>query len=323
MTLTPHTFSSVVNGSPVIGARTVAEHESGEAGRGRRRGVVRRRTDLRRRGGGGPEGPDRVGRGSGAHPRPGDRPHRPARRGQRRGAGPAGHRRDRQTVRRGARRGPRDRRHLRLLPRRGPPAVRPDRAERDGRQAAVHVPQASRHGRGDHGRQLPGRRALVVHRARVARRQHDRLEAGRLLPRGVERVLRAVRPRRRPARRRVQPGPSRRAGHVRGPGTFAGAGTDRQGRLHRIVGGGPGDRRTDRPAPADRVPGARRQEPAGGHAERRSGAGRRGRPVLRLRHRRPALYVAGHGDRPRVRARRVPGPVHRRRGGGEGRRPDQ
>ena len=50
--------------------------------------------------------------------------------------------------------------------------------------------------------------------------------------------------------------------------------------------------------------------------ERRPRPGRRGRAVLRLRHGRPALHLARHGDRARARARRVPAPVHRR-----GRRP--
>ena len=62
-------------------------------------------------------------------------------------AGPAGDQGDRQALRRGARRGPGDRRHLRLLPRRGAQALRPDGAERDARQAAVHLPQPGRGGR--------------------------------------------------------------------------------------------------------------------------------------------------------------------------------
>ena len=66
---------------------------------------------------------------------------RPPRRGQQGGAGPPRHARDRQAARRGARRGPGDRRHLRLLPRRGPAPVRPDGPERDARQAALHVPR--------------------------------------------------------------------------------------------------------------------------------------------------------------------------------------
>ena len=52
----------------------------------------------------------------------------------------AGHARDRQALPRGAGRGAGDRRHLRLLPRRGPAALRADRAVGDAGQAAVHVP---------------------------------------------------------------------------------------------------------------------------------------------------------------------------------------
>ena len=129
-------------------------------------------------------------------------------------------------------------------------------------------------------------------------RQHDRLEAGRVL------------------RGRLAPRStscsSAAAGCPTGcstsctptaPATFAGleqvAGgrPDRQGRLHRLVGGRPGDRRADRPAPADRLPGARRQEPAGRHPQRRPRPRGRGRAVLRVRHGRPALHVARHGDR--------------------------
>ena len=74
----------------------------------------------------------------------GDPAGRPPRRGQQGGARPARHARDRQAAGRVARRGPGDRRHVRLLPRRGAPAVRPDRPERDARQAALHLPPAGR-----------------------------------------------------------------------------------------------------------------------------------------------------------------------------------
>ena len=98
------------------------------------------------------------------------------------------HARDRQAVRRVARRGAGDHRHLRLLPRRGPPALRPDRAVGDARQAAVHVPHAGRRGGDHHRRQLPGRRARVVPRAGDPVRQRGRLEAGRVLaPRSATR----------------------------------------------------------------------------------------------------------------------------------------
>ena len=89
----------------------------------------------------------------------------------------------------------------------------------------------------DHRRQLPGRRAVLVHRARAAGRQHGGLEAGRVrrgasaaafhdlfvrgggLPDGVLNIV-----------------------HADGAATFAGldaaleAGFDRQGRLHRLLG---------------------------------------------------------------------------------------
>ena len=91
-------------------------------------------------------GPAGLGRGARAGARPGHRAHRPPGRGQQRGAGPAGHPGDRQADRRGPRRGAGDHRHLRLLPRRGPAAVRPDRAERDAGQAAVHLPGPGRRG---------------------------------------------------------------------------------------------------------------------------------------------------------------------------------
>ena len=125
--------------------------------------------------------------------------------------------RDRQAVPRGARRGPGDRRHVRLLPRRGPAAVRPDGAVGDARQAAVHLPRAGRRG-GDHHRgQLPGRRAVLVPRPGDPVRQRRRLEAGRVRG-GVRRRAGAALPRRRRARRRAQPRAGRRA-RTRSPGS--------------------------------------------------------------------------------------------------------
>ena len=97
-----------------------------------------------------------------------------------RGARRARHAGDRQAARRGARRGPGGHRHLPLLPRRGPAPLRADGSQRDARQAPLHLPRAGRR-RGDHHRrQLPGRRAELVHRAGAAVRQRRRLEAGRL-----------------------------------------------------------------------------------------------------------------------------------------------
>ena len=103
--------------------------------------------------------------------------------------------------------------------------------------------------------------------------------------------------------------------HADGAATYAGleqsaAGRERrQDRLHRLQPGRRPDRRAGRPAPSVGVPGARRQEPDGRHAERRPGPRRGGRAVRRIRHRRAAVHVARHGDRARERARRVPGPA--------------
>ena len=102
-----------------------------------------------------------------------------------------------------------------------------------------------------------------------------------------------------------------------GPSTFEGLercarrGAGGQGRLHRLVGGGQAHRRAVRPPPAAAVPRAGRQEPAGGDARRRPRPRRGGRAVQRLRHRRPALHLARHGDGARVDPRRLPRPLHR------------
>ena len=81
------------------------------------------------------------------------------------------------------------------------------------------------------------------------------------------------------------------------------------------------DRRAVRAPPAVAVPGARRQEPARRHGRRRPRPRRRGRAVQRLRHRGPALHVAGHRDRRRARARRLPRAPEDGRRGGRDRRP--
>ena len=91
--------------------------------------------------------------------RQGDRADRPAGGGQQGGAGAPAHARDRQALPGVAGRGAGGGRHLRLLRLRGAAPVRPDRAERDAGQAAVHVPQPGRRGGDHHGRQLPGGRA--------------------------------------------------------------------------------------------------------------------------------------------------------------------
>ena len=247
-----------------------------------------------------------MGRRARAGARPRDRPGRPPRRGQQGGAGPACvTQRGRQALRRVARRGAGDHRHLRLLHRRGPAPVRPDRPVGDARQAAVHVPHAGRRG-GDHHRgQLPRRRAGLVPRAGHPVRQRRRLEAGRVLA-GARRRAGAALPRRRRARRRCStscrprerrrsPGSSRRSrsGLVDKVG-FTGSS---RGRLE--------DRRAVRPPRPVAVPGARRQEPDGRDGRRGHRPRGRGRAVRRLRHRRPALHVARHGDRARVGPRRV------------------
>ena len=90
------------------------------------------------------------------------------------------------------------------------------------------------------------------------------------------------------------------AGHLRRFGRGPGGGLRRQGRLHRLLGRRARDRRPDRAAPADGVPGTGRQEPARRHPECRSRSRRGGRAVLRLRHRWPALHQPGHGHRARA-----------------------
>ena len=253
----------------------------------------------------------------------GDREHRPARRGERRGAGPAGHPRDRQADRRGARRGAGDHRHVRLLPRRGPPALRPDRAQRDARQAAVHVPQPGRRG-GDHHRgQLPGRRAVVVPGAGAALRQHGGVEAGRVRRRERARALRAVRPRR-AARRRAATRATPTA-----PATFDGlAGALDAGLVDKVGFTG------------STAVGAEIGELCGRHLQS---------PCLELGGKNPMVVTpdadldlavegalfAGFGTAGQrctslgtvivheSRARRVPGPLRRRGRGGAGRRPDR
>ena len=77
----------------------------------------------------------------------------------------------------------------------------------------------------------------------------------------------------------LEPRPRGRGADVRRPRARAGGAARRQGRLHRLVGGGRGDRRALRPPPAVAVPGARRQEPDGGDGRRRPRPGGRGRPV--------------------------------------------
>ena len=152
----------------------------------------------------------------GARARQRDQAHRPAGRGQQGGAGAAADARDRQALPGVARRGAGDRRHLRLLRLRGPAPVRADGPERAAGQAAVHLPQPRRRGRDRHGRQLPGRGAVLVHRAGAAVRQRRGLEARRVRAGAGGGAGAAVHPRRasgrraepRPVRRPVAPSPA-------------------------------------------------------------------------------------------------------------------
>jgi alpha-ketoglutaric semialdehyde dehydrogenase len=89
---------------------------------------------------------------------------------------------------------------------------RPHGAQRDARQAPVHLPPARRGRGGDHRRELPHRRAVLVPGPRTAVRQRRRLEARRVRGAHRRRLHRAVRRRRGP-RRRAQPRRGRRAHH--------------------------------------------------------------------------------------------------------------
>ena len=279
-------------------------HQPSQHLRDRGRGAARRRLHVRRRLPRRARCAARVGQGPRARARPRDRQRRSSHGDQQGGALAPGHARGRQAVRRIARRGAGDHRHLRLLHRRGPAPVRPDRAVGDAEQAALHVPHAGRRRRDHHRRQLPGRRACVVPGAGDPVRQRGRLEAGRVLACARRRDGQAV-PGRRCPRRRAQPRAGRGRRDVRRPRARAGGAARRQGRLHRLERGRLQDRRAVRPPPAVSVPGARRQEPDGRDGRRRRRPRRRGRAVRRLRHGRPALHVARHRDRPRVGARRV------------------
>ncbi len=84
-----------------------------------------------------------------------------------------------------------------------------DGAERDARQAALHLPQPGGGGGHHHGRELPGGRALLVHRARAAVRERRGVEAGRVRA-GARRRAHAAVPRGRASRRSAQPRPVRR-----------------------------------------------------------------------------------------------------------------
>ena len=77
--------------------------------------------------------------------------------------------------------------------------------------------------------------------------------------------------------------------------------------LHRLDRGRPDDRPRGRRATGQGVPGARRQEPAGGLRRRRPRSGCRGRGAARVLQRRPALRGGQPDHRLRRRLRRVQG----------------
>ena len=278
-----------------------------------RRGPAGRRGGLRRGLPRRPRRPARLGGHPGARARAGGRAHRPDRRGQQGSPGRAGHPGDRQAAGRVPRRGAGSDRHLLVLRGRGAAPLRPDRAQRDARQAAVHVPGAGRR-RGDrHGGQLPGRRAVLVRGARAAVRQRRGVEARGVHPRHRARVHRAVRRGRAPRAACSTPcSPTAPPPTTACPRPSTTASCRRSGSPARRR-SGCGSASSPGRHLQNAVPRAGRQEPAGRDARRRPRPGRRGRALLRLRHGGPALHVAGHGDRARVGARRVPRPVRRGR----------
>ena len=196
---------------------------------------------------------------------------------------------------------------------RGPAPVRADGPERDARQAALHLPQSGRRGRDHHGRQLPRGGAVLVSRAGDAVRQRRGLEARRV---------------RAGARRRAGAGCSspaacrtasstwsrataRRPSRASSARSTRGSSTRSASPARRAVGSKIGEL-TGRHRPGG-LPRAGRQEPARGDARRRPRPRGRGCALQRLRHGRPALHLARHGDRPRVDPRRVREPPRRAR----------
>ena len=176
-----------------------------------------------------------------------------------------------------------------------------DRAQRAARQAVVHLPHAGGGGGHRHGRQLPGGRPVLVHHPGPGVRQRDRVEAGRVRS-GCRGGLHPADPARRRAGRGVQHGAGRGPrSPFEGLDGSAGSGPHRQGGIHGVDRRRAAHRRTVRPARAIALLGARRKEPAGGHAGRRPlrpGGG--GRPVQRVRHGRATVHLSGNGHRPRI-----------------------
>ena len=158
-----------------------------------------------------------------------------------------------------ARRGAGDHRHLRLLPRGGPPALRPDSAQRDAGQAAVHVPQpvgvAAIVTAGNFPVAVPSWYlvpALLCGNAVVWKPA----EYAAAVRRSARRALLAGR---HPANV-LAPGARRRPDHVRRTVRRARSPAGRQGRLHRLD--QVGRRIGELPdGTCRRLPGARRQEP--------------------------------------------------------------
>ncbi len=323
VTSATRTVSSLVGGRPVEGSSggTITVMNPGAARRAGGGGEPRGRGDLRGCVPDRARGPARLGCRAGPRSRPRDPAARPVGGVQPRGPLPPHHARDRQADRGVARRGAGGRRHLQLLPERGSALVRPDRAERDARQTAVHVPQPGRCRRHRDGRQLPGRRAELVPGAGAPVRQRRRVEARRVHA-GDGRGVRAAVPARGIRSGRVQHGAGRRRADLRRSRARARPGSRRQGGVHGLHRRRPADRRTDRAAPAVGVSGARREEPARRDARRRPRPRCRGGAVQRVRHGRSALHEPRHRHRAPRRARRVRVEVRRGNARRRDRRPD-
>ncbi len=210
---------------------------------------------------------------------------------------------------------------MQLLPWRGTASLRPDGAIRDAGQAALHLPFAGGRRRDRHRRELPGRRTVLVHRARPGVWEHDRLEACRIHPRD-RRGIRTADPARGDPDRCLPAGPRRGGSDVRGHRARPRRRGTRQGGVHRLLRGGQADRRGLRTASPVTLPRAGWQEPARRDAGRRPRLGRRGRSVQRLRDGRSALHVARHGDRASRRPRRLHRAILEGRDGCPHRRPD-
>ena len=310
-------LASMIGGQPADGGASTLRLDQPGRPRGRRgQGPPRRRGHGRWTPAAARAGPSRDGRRC-RPPVRGNviaqrRRARPAQQGR---AGGDRHARDRQADRGGARRGAGGDRHLRVLPQRGPSPVRHDRPVGDARQAAVHVP----HARSGSRRSSPP----ATSRSRCRRGTSRRRCCAATRSCGSRPSTRRRAPGRLPSCSGAPACPADvlNLALADGASTFDGleqaldAGSRAEGRVHRFDRRRPSHRRAVRPAPPVAVPRARRQEPAGRDARCEPRPGRRGRPVQRFWHRRPAVHVARHGDRPRARPRRVPRAL---RAGGRG-----